>query len=610
MDQQQKLHNIRHSLAHILASAVLEMFPKAQLGVGPVIENGFFYDFLLPRPLTPEDLSKLEKRMRALVESKLDFERIEMSTAEAKEFFSKAGQPFKVQLIEDIEKFGTTKADEILNSDKRQETRDKSEISEVEKVSLYKTGKFIDLCRGGHVENTSQIKTDAFKLDKTSGAYWRGDQANPQMQRIYGLAFLMAEDLQAHLKLLEEAAKRDHKQLGPKLDLFTFSELVGSGLPLWTPKGTLVRNLLDDFIWDLRKKIGYEKVEIPHITKQDLYETSGHWSKFKDDLFKINTRDGHVFAMKPMNCPHHTQIYARKPWSYRHLPQRYSNTTMVYRDEQSGELSGLSRVLSITQDDAHVFCRFNQVKQELGAIWDKVVVPFYKSFGFALKLRLSLHDPNTPEKYLGDKSRWQQAEGVLRELAQARNMEFFEAPGEAAFYGPKLDFMAKDSLGREWQVATIQLDMNMPERFDLTCINEEGQKERVVMLHAAIMGSIERFLSILIEHTAGAFPVWLSPVQVSILPISKKQNAYAKKVMKELAALNPELRIELDDRDESVGKKIREASMQKIPYQLILGEKEVKAKRIAVRTREGKDLGQMALKKFAEKIRQEIEKKK
>ncbi len=430
------------------------------------------------------------------------------------------------------------------------------------------------------------------------------------MQRIYGLAFETKEELEKYLKMIEEAAKRDHKVIGQKLDLFVFSDLVGTGLPLWTPKGTMLRILLDDYVWQLRKKIGYERVEIPHITKKELYQTSGHWDKFKDDIFRITTREGHEFAMKPMSCPHHTQIYARKLWSYRELPQRYSNSTTCYRDEQTGELSGLSRVRAFTQDDAHVFCRFGQVKQELGAIWDKIVVPFYKSFGFELKLRLSLHDPAHPEKYLGEKDKWLEAEEVLRQLAKERKVEFFEGVGEAAFYGPKLDFMATDSLGREWQVATIQLDMNQPERFDLTCVDEKGQKERIVMVHAAIMGSIDRFLSILIEHTAGAFPLWLSPVQVSILPISKKQNAYAKKVMKELLVASGELRVELDDRDESVGKKIREASMQKVPYQLILGEKEQKAKKVAVRTREGKDLGQMGLKKFLEKISLEIEKKK
>lgn len=387
------------------------------------------------------------------------------------------------------------------------------------------------------------------------------------------------------------------------------SDLVGAGLPLWTPKGTILRNLLDDYVWELRKKYGYQKVEIPHITKKELYEVSGHWNKFKDELFQIKTREGHLFAMKPMNCPHHTQIYKRKMFSYRDLPQRYANTTVCYRDEQTGELSGLSRVRAFAQDDAHVFCRYGQVKEEILKIWD-IVHTFYQAAGFKLRVRLSFHDPAQMDKYLGSPVVWKNAEAQLQEIVKAKKVDAQIAIGEAAFYGPKIDFLADDSLGREWQVATIQLDMNQPERFDLTCVNEDGKPERIVMIHAAIMGSIERFLSIFIEHTAGAFPLWLSPVQIAILPISRKQNAYAKKIEKELRSQNQELRIELDARDESVGKKIREATMKKIPYQLILGDKELKAKKVAVRTREGKDLGAMTLKKFLEKIQKEIEKKK
>lgn len=602
------LHNIRHSLAHLLASAVLEMFPKAQLGVGPVIENGFYYDFLLPRSLTPEDVNKLEKRMRELAKQKLPFARQEMTTKEAKKFFTDKQQPFKVELVEDIEKFRTTKADEILNSDKKLGAADKTK-EKAGNVSLYTTGKFIDLCRGGHVENTSEIATDAFKLDKVSGAYWRGDQSKAQLQRVYGLAFTNKAELDAYLAQVAEAEKRDHKKLGAQLDLFCFSELVGGGLPLFTPKGTIIRDMLDGYVWSLRKAAGYTRVDIPHITKKDLYEHSGHWDKFKDELFRITTREGHTFAMKPMNCPHHAQIYKRKKWSYRELPQRYASTTKVYRDEQTGELSGLSRVRSITQDDAHVFCRQSQIKNELKVVWN-IVKKFYGTFGFKLRVRLSMHDPAARANYLGSDADWKSAEGVLRELAKEMKTETFEGVGEAAFYGPKLDFMATDSIGREWQVATIQLDFNQPQRFDLSCTGEDGQPERIFMVHAAIMGSIERFMNVFIEHTAGAFPTWVSPTQVTILPISKKQNKYAASVEKELLALLPDLRIEIDDRDESVGKKIREASMQKSPYMLILGEKEMKAKKIAVRGRGEKDHGLMAIKKFAQMIGEEIEKKK
>ena len=353
-------------------------------------------------------------------------------------------------------------------------------------------------------------------------------------------------------KPVAQPSEPDHKRLGRELDLFTFSDLVGSGLPLWTPKGTLLRNLLDDFVWELRRKRGYEKVEIPHITKRALYETSGHWDKFKDDLFRITTREGDEFALKPMNCPHHTQIYARKPWSYRQLPQRYANSTMCYRDEQSGELNGLSRTRAFTQDDAHVFCRESQVKEEFLKIWD-IIQEFYGVFGMSpKKIRLSFHDPKHPEKYLGDKKRWEFAEGILRDIAREKDVETVDGVGEAAFYGPKLDFMAEDAQGRLWQVATIQLDMNMPERFNLTCINEKGEKERIVMIHAAIMGSIERFLSVLIEHVGGAFPLWLSPTQARVLSVSDKHADYAKSVLAELREGG--VRAELDDSNETLGK--------------------------------------------------------
>lgn len=402
--------------------------------------------------------------------------------------------------------------------------------------------------------------------------------------------------------------ERDHKQLGKELDLFTFSDLVGSGLPLWTPKGTILRDLLDEFVWELRSKRGYEKVEIPHITKKDLYEKSGHWDKFKDDLFHVTTREGDEFALKPMNCPHHTQIYARKPWSYRELPQRYANTTMCYRDEQSGELNGLSRVRAFTQDDAHAFCRESQVKEEFLKVWD-IIQEFYATFGFEpKKIRLSFHDPAHPEKYLGDKARWKIAEDILTSIAKEKGAETIDGPGEAAFYGPKLDFMAEDSHGRLWQVATIQLDMNMPERFDLTCINEQGEKERIVMIHAAIMGSIERFLSVLIEHLQGAFPLWLSPVQVKVLPVSQMQNAYAKEVSDALKATN--IRAEIDDANESLGKKIRNAKTEKIPYLLVVGDKEVEAKTVSI---ESRDLGKQdatSLSDFITKVSEEIKSRK
>jgi threonyl-tRNA synthetase len=582
-ERETSLDEIRHSLAHLLAAAVLKEFPDAKLGIGPTIDTGFYYDFELARSLTPDDLKTLEKIIKKLISGNLAFTGETVTSAEAKKRF--AQQPFKLDLINEFAADGKT-------------------------LTVYHTGAegkppvFSDLCRGGHVENTSEISADAFKLDKIAGAYWRGDEKNPQLQRIYGLAFENKEKLDAFLKIREEAEKRDHKKLGQQLDLFTFSDLVGPGLPLWTPRGTLVRNLLDDFVWELRKKRGYLKVEIPHITKKDLYEKSGHWDKFKDELFRITTREGHEFAMKPMNCPHHTQIYARKQWSYRELPQRYANSTMCYRDEQTGELSGLSRVRAFTQDDAHVFCRESQIKEEFLKVWD-IVHEFYAAFGFAMRVRLSLHDPAHPENYLGDKKRWAAAETILREIVtEKKKTDWFDGIGEAAFYGPKLDFMAKDALGREWQVATIQLDMNQPERFDLFCINEDGEHERIVMIHAAIMGSIERFLSVLIEHTAGVFPVWLAPTQVVVIPVGEKFDSYGRSVVEKLRARN--IRVEFSEATESLSKRIREAELMKIPYVLVVGEKEESAGTVAIRSRKGDDSAGTT-ERFLEQIGQEIE---
>lgn len=396
--------------------------------------------------------------------------------------------------------------------------------------------------------------------------------------------------------------ERDHRKIGQELDLFTFSDLVGSGLPLWTPKGTIIRQELDKFIWEMRASRGYERVAIPHITKKDLYEKSGHWQKFADELFKITSREGREYAMKPMNCPHHTQIFDRKPHSYREMPQRYAETTMVYRDEQSGELGGLTRVLSITQDDAHVFCRSTQVKEEFLKIWD-IVDTFYKTFGFTLRVRLSFRDPSTPEKYLGTPEIWDRAESELRAIAEERGADSFEGPGEAALYGPKLDFMAKNAVGREWQVATIQLDMNIPERFDLTCINEKGEKERIVMIHAAIAGSLERCIAVLLEHYDGALPTWLSPVQVRVLPIADAHKAFAEEVLLHLKSAG--IRATLDESNETLGKKIREAKTQKIPYSLVIGDAEVAANTATLEGREGK-LGALAIADIVAKLKEEI----
>lgn len=399
--------------------------------------------------------------------------------------------------------------------------------------------------------------------------------------------------------------ERDHRQLGRELDLFTFSELVGPGLPLWTPKGTILRQEIDKFIWELREKNGYERVTIPHITKKDLYETSGHWEKFSEELFKITSREGKEYALKPMNCPHHTQIFDRKPHSYREMPQRYAETTMVYRDEQSGELGGLTRVLSITQDDAHVFCRHSQVKEEFLKIWD-IIDTFYSTFGFKLRVRLSFRDPAAPEKYLGTTEIWDRAEGELRAMAEERGADFFEGPGEAALYGPKLDFMGSNAAGREWQVATIQLDMNIPERFDLTCVNEKGEKERIVMIHAAIAGSLERCAAVLIEHYNGAFPLWLSPVQIAVLPVGETHRERAREIAAALKQAG--IRAVIDEANESLGKKIRNAKQDKLPYFAVIGDKEIEAGNITLESRSGGS-EQIEIEALVAKLKKEVEEK-
>ena len=565
------LEHIRHSLAHLLATAALEHDPKALLAIGPVIENGFYYDIQFSTSFSDEHLPKLESRMRELVGENLSFDRIDATPTQAREQF--ADQPFKLELIDELEKEGA-------------------------EISLYQTGTFIDLCRGGHVSNTQEIPGDAFRLTKVAGSYWRGDETKARLIRIYGIAFSNKEELDAYITQLEEAEKRDHRKVGKELDLFTFSELVGPGLPLWTPRGTIVRTELDKYVWELRAKHGYERVTIPHITKKDLYVTSGHWEKYGDDLFRIKTREDKEYALKPMNCPHHAQLFARHPYSYRQMPQRYAETTMVYRDEQSGELGGLTRVLSITQDDSHVFCRHSQVKEEFFRIWD-IVDTFYGTFGFKLRVRLSFHDPKTQEKYLGTPEIWKDAEDALRDIAKERGADSFEAPGEAAIYGPKLDFMAKDSIGREHQVATIQLDMLQPERFDLTCVNEKGEKERIVMIHCAVMGSIERFCAVLLEHTGGSLPLFLSPVQVSVLPVKDTHETYAASVVSALKEKG--VRAELSAAD-NLGKRIRAAKIMKVPFVIVIGDKEVEANTLTLEHRdEGKTEG-MTLEDLLQKV--------
>lgn len=592
------LYAMRHSLAHIMATAIQELLPEAKFGVGPVVDNGFYYDVDLKDTVTPADLAKIEDKMREIIEADFPFERRELTLDEAIAKVKKEGQDYKVELLNDLKKHGTTNLKDIdpatLGSDG------------AKTVSFYKDGPFEDLCRGPHVESTGKV--GAFKLTKVSGAYWRGNQDNAQLQRIYGVAFATDQELKGYFKMLEEAEKRDHRKIGQELDLFVFSDLVGSGLPLWTPRGTVLRQELDRFVQELRGEYDYQAVTIPHITKKDLYEKSGHWAKFADELFRIKTREGHEFAVKPMNCPHHTQIYASRPRSYRDLPIRYRETTMVYRDEQTGELGGLSRVRSITQDDAHVFCRYDQLKTEVMQIWD-IVERFYAVFDMPLRLRLSLHDPEQQDTYMGEPRTWQVVEDELRELAEEKvGREYEEGIGEAAFYGPKLDFMAKDAIGREHQVATIQLDFNQPEGFDLTCINEQGDRERIVMVHCAIMGSIERFLAVLIEHYAGKFPVWLSPEQVRVATVndSAELAEFARGAAATMKAAG--VRATLDLSNESVGRKIREAELAKVPYTIVIGEKELASKSVTPRVRKDLAVGEskaMPVDKFVESVANE-----
>lgn len=551
--QSEELQHLRHSLAHLLAAAVLEIHPDAKRTIGPAIDDGFYYDFRFSAPISEEELPAIEAKMREIMKSWNAFTRKEVNADEARKEF--ADNKYKLELIDEFS-------------------------GEGQNLTLYTSGAFTDLCRGGHADGLANLDPECFTLTKVAGAYWRGNEKNDQLTRIYGVAFATKAERDAHLTMLEEAKKRDHRKLGKELGLFVFSDLVGPGLPLWTPKGTAMREVLNQFVWDLRKAYGYERVAIPHITKKDLYETSGHWAKYAEDLFKIETREGHLFAMKPMNCPHHTQIYASEQRSYRDLPVRYAETTMVYRDEQSGELSGLSRVLSITQDDAHVFCRVSQVREEAEIVWN-IIQKFYGAFGFALKPRLSRRDPAQAEKYLGSAEDWDKAEGALRDILTEKGVEWVDGVGEAAFYGPKIDFMAKDSIGRLHQVATIQLDFNQPKNFGLTCVNEKGEKEDILMIHCAIMGSIERFASVIIEHLAGAFPFWLAPEQVRIASVSDDFIPAANAIANNLRAVG--IRVKVDNGAEKVGKKIRDAAMSKTPWTIVVGAKEAEGGDIMVK---------------------------
>lgn len=572
-----KLYKLRHSLAHLLAMASLKHDPQAKLTIGPPTENGFYYDiaFSQEKSPKPEDLKTLQKEMRRFIGQKLPFIRREISVEEGEQLF--ADNPYKLELIKEITAKGGS-------------------------LSVYETRDFIDLCEGPHVENTSEIDPDAFILDRIAGAYWKGDEKNAMLTRVYGIAFATPAELDAHLRQQEEAKKRDHKKLGRELGLFSLSPLVGSGLPLLQPKGALIRNALENYLWELHSNIGYERVWTPHIAKEDLYITSGHAEKFGDELFRVRGKEERFF-LKPMNCPHHMQIFADNQFSYRDLPIRYFEPATVYRDEKSGQLAGLTRVRSITQDDGHLFCRISQIEQEVSTIVS-VIRQFYATFGMLDEYWVSLSVRGADRSaYLGTDEAWNTAESALEKAAVSNGLNFHRVEGEAAFYGPKLDFIFKDAIGREWQLATIQCDFNLPQRFDLSYINEHGAKERPVVIHRAISGSLERFMGILIEHYAGAFPVWLSPVQAIILPIGEAHRAFAEEVQKVLK--NEGVRVSVDSSDESLGKRIRNAKIQKTPYILVIGDKEVESRAVSVESRQG-SLGTQAFETFLTSILQVI----
>lgn len=598
--QDDNLYPMRHSLAHIMATAIQHLWPEAKFGVGPVVDNGFYYDIDLgEKKLSEDNFGKIEKEMQKIIAADQAFEKSEMPIDKAIAWAQSSGQPYKLELLNDLKRSGTTVAKELDVEELGVATEGDAAVSQ---VSFYKNGDFTDLCRGTHVESTGKV--GAFKLMRVAGAYWRGKESNPQMQRLYGVAFATKEELEQHLHLLEEAKKRDHRRLGKELDLFTFSDLVGSGLPLFTPRGTVLREKMAGFAEQLRKQSGYERVSIPHITKTDLYKVSGHWDKFGEELFLVKSQvTSDAFAMKPMNCPHHNQIYASQPRSYKDLPIKYFETTTVYRDEKTGELGGLSRVRSITQDDSHAYVGEDQVGDEVGLLISNVNSLYHDKLGMPLKATLSFRDET--DKYLGEKTLWEKAQSTLRELAEANNLDFVEVEGEAAFYGPKIDFLAYDALGRGHQVATVQLDFVQPERFKLEYTDNEGQFKQPIMIHCALLGSIERFLSVYIEHTAGWFPFWLAPEQVRVLTINDGVAPYVDKItamLSEVLLMEPlkynELRFSVDDRNESLGKKIREATNMKIPIQLIVGPKDVEASEVSVRTQEGEQ--KVALDKLAE----------
>lgn len=577
----QELESMRHSCEHVLTMAMIRLYPGLKAAMGPAIENGYYFDFDYSGKISEEDFPKIEQEMQRIIKADLPIVHSEMSVSETNKIF--ANNPYKLEWAQEADKRG-------------------------EKVSIYTIqgenveNSFIDVCKGPHVSSTGKI--GPFKLLNIAGAYWHGDSKNKMLTRLYGTSFPTQAELDAYLNQVEEAKKRDHRKLGKELDLFVFSDLVGKGLPLFTPKGTVLRENLNDFSQQLRLEKGFQKVWIPHITNKKLYETSGHWAKFGKELFLVTSQETEEqLVMKPMNCPHHQQIYASQIRSYKDLPLKYLETTTIYRDEKAGELLGLSRVRSVTQDDSHIFCTPEQIEDVYNELI-QIVKSFYQALGMTHKARLSFRDPNQSDKYLGDSNLWQKAQDILLKIAEQNKLDCYVAEGEAAFYGPKIDFMVMDAIGREWQLATPQLDFVQPQRFGLSYIDENGKEQTPVMIHFALMGSIERFLSVYIEHTAGVFPIWLSPIQVALIPIAERHNEFCNTLVKDFNSVG--IRTESDSRNESMQSKIRDAQLQKVPYMLVVGDKEVAQKGVAVRTRENENLGLISSEDFKKKILDDI----
>lgn len=592
MKNQEKIEITRHSLSHIMAMAVQKLYPEVKFGIGPAIDNGFYYDFDLSNTkITPGDLPKIKKEMQAIIKSNINFVKKEITQKEAQDIFS--NQPYKLELIKELTD---------------------------QKISIYQSKDFIDLCAGPHIENTKKIKPNTFKLTKIAGAYWKGSEKNKMLTRIYGLAFATEKELINYLKMLEEAEKRDHRKLGKEMDLFLIDSTVGMGLAMWQPKGAMLWRIMEDFWYREHLKNGYELVRTPHIGSRKLWETSGHWGFYNESMYPPlevsqtlkESQEGkkseikEEYLLKPMNCPFHVTIYNSKPRSYRDLPIRWAECGTVYRYEKSGELSGLTRVRGFTQDDAHIICAKEQVKAELKKVADFIIF-ILNTFGFKeFNVYLSLRDPVNKEKYAGNDEGWEFTQKVLEEVAKEQGLNYKKEEGGAAFYGPKLDYKVKDSLGREWQCSTLQFDFNLPERFDMIFTNQKGEKEKPFVLHRALFGSFERFIGVLIEHYAGAFPVWLSPVQAIILPIAQNHQQYGQEVLELLKQNNIRAEINLDN--ETIGKKIRESEMKKIPYLLVIGDKEIKAKSVAVRSR-NENLGIMTIDNFIATIKEKVKNK-